>query len=168
MSIEITDYVNVKDKALSLGMNIPDGMAFLPRNFHTANSKEELVHESSVPTLRALFREEGVWETRVEKEGEKIPNIQENAFQWVGPILFFGSTLILQNPVMVSIAINIISNYLSDWFKGTIGNKKVILDFVVEQPGTGSHKHIHYEGDILGLEKLPDIIYGVGNNEKES
>jgi len=55
--IEISEYIDAKKKAQKLGCNIPNSIALLPRNFEIATSKEELIHESTAPTVRVFFGE---------------------------------------------------------------------------------------------------------------
>lgn len=71
MPITIKDHINVNERALELGCNIPNGISILPRNFCTAKLRSELVYESSVSDIRTLFREAGIIETRLEKQGDK-------------------------------------------------------------------------------------------------
>ncbi len=88
MTFTITEYCDVRDRAKELGLNKPRGLALLPRNFDTASKLDELLHESSVQTLRILFRKNDIRENRVEPEGRKIACIQENEFALVLPTLF--------------------------------------------------------------------------------
>ena len=62
-----------------------------------------------------------------------------------------------QNPNAISVAIGVISNYLTDWFKGTVGDKRVRLDIVVEIEGS-KYKRVHYDGNVEGLRELPKIL----------
>jgi hypothetical protein len=158
MSIQTTEYINVKERARELGTNIPTGLAFLPINFDTANSKDELVYEDSTLTIRKLWRKAAIEETRIEKEGEKIPYEQRKSLELALPTVFVSFSLISQDPTLISIALNVISNYATDFFKGIAGEKKITIDLVVEQNEKKKSKRIHYEGDINGLNKLSQII----------
>lgn len=161
--IQITDYINVKEKARELGCNIPTSLALLPRNFEIAKSKDELIHESTVPTIRVLWRQNNIDETQLEKEGEKFPLIEEKALEWAAPIIFVSSALLSQNPHLISVALNVISNYLTDWFKGIPGSDKKAKLCIVEQTEKGPCKKIFYEGDPEGLKELLKIIHEVHN-----
>ena len=155
---KVEEFVDVKKKAQDLDCNIPDSIAVLPRNFENAKSKEDLVHEASTATIRVLWRQNSIIETPVEKEGEVIPFVVEEAFGWVGPLIFFASAVIAQNPHLIDISIGVISNYLTDWFKGVVDReKKVKLDIVVETK-SGCYKKIQFEGPPEGLKELPEII----------
>ncbi len=93
MSIKTSEYIDVRAQALKLGLTVPTALALLPINFDTANNKDELVHEDSVLTVRKLFRQAGITETRIEKEGERIPYEQRKSFAWVAPTLFVSASL---------------------------------------------------------------------------
>ena len=44
MTVEISTYIDVKKRVTDLGLNLPDSLAILPRNFDAAMSKDELLH----------------------------------------------------------------------------------------------------------------------------
>lgn len=158
MTTEVLDYINVEERCLELGCNIPTQLAILPINFDTASSKDELVHEDTTSTIRKLWRKAGIAETKIEKEGDKIPYEQRKSIELAIPTIFVGYSILSQDPALVSIALNIISNYVTDFFKGIVGEKKVKWDIVVEQNEDHKSKVIHYEGDANGLDKLPEVI----------
>lgn len=154
------EFVDVAEKAKSLGCNVPIGLALLPRNFEHAESKEELLHESTVSTVRVLFRQNNISETPLELEGDRFPQLSEKAFAgWIGPIIFVSYALLGQDPNILSLVLGVISNYLTDFFKGMPGVGKVRLDVVIETKAK-SYRRIHYEGPLSGLEELPEIIKG--------
>jgi hypothetical protein len=159
MSIQITEYIDVSERAKELGCNIPTEIAFLPRNFDTAVARNDLIHEGSVADFRILWRQAGLRETRIEREGERLPQAQEMSFEWVSPIIFISALYLSQNQQGVSIALNIISNYLTDFFKGIPGKKTVRLDVVVEHTKGKKYLRVHYEGDEQGLSEVSKAIH---------
>ncbi len=167
MSIQKFDFVNVEEKAETLGCNIPIGLALLPRNFEDAEFKDGLIHEDSVPTVRILFRQNGITETPIEYDGEKYPQISEKGFEgWIGPTIFVSFALLNQNPHILSVALGVISNYLTDIFRGIPHHQnKASLNIVVETTKKKTYKRIHYEGPISGMEQLPNIIREVRSSE---
>ena len=158
MPITTSEYVDVKAQALKLGCDAPTSLALLPINFDTANSKDELVHEDTVLTIRKLWRQAGITETKLEKEGEKFPYEQRKSFEWVAPIIFVSASLASQNPDLVSVALNVISTYLTDYFKGIVSDKTVKFDIVIEQNKQSKSKRIHYEGSLEGLDELTQVL----------
>ncbi|GER86526.1 hypothetical protein KDW_06880 [Dictyobacter vulcani] len=131
MKVQVVDYVDVEKKALELGLTPPTELAILPKNFDTAISVEELVNESSTPTIRSLWRQNGIVETRIEKQGTKIPLESRKSWEWVGPVIYI-STWMLTNTA-IPITLNLISSYLYDVLKGhQHDDGEVTLDFVSE------------------------------------
>ncbi len=130
MQTQLSDYVDVEKRALELGCNVPSGLAILPTNFDAATSYDELIHESTTPTIRSLWRQAGISETRIEKEGSKLPQRSKKSWEWVSPLIFV-SQWMLTNAAL-PITINIISTHLSDILKGHRNDADVTLEFVVE------------------------------------
>lgn len=166
MSIEITNFVNVEKKAQSLGCNIPTDIAILPRNFEEAKAKTDLLHESSTATVRVLFRNNDISETPLEMDGEKFPQISEKSFvEWIGPTIFVGFALWSQHPLALSLALGVISNYITDLFKGMPSGGQVKLDFVIETKRKNCIR-LKYKGSESGFDKLPEVIREVANSDK--
>ena len=168
MNVQERGFVDVVQRARDLGCRVPTGLALLPRNFESAGSKDELLHESEAPTVRILWRRAGLVETPIEPEGERFPQISEKSFdEWVGPTLFVSGALVSQNPAVVSVALGVISNYLTEWFRGVpTGRRKATLDVVLEV-GKRQYKKLHYEGPVEGLQELAAIAREVGSHEHE-
>lgn len=156
--INVEEYFNVRKRARELNCSVPESIAILPRNFENARSKEDLVHEETTPTIRILWRENNVIETPLEKEGEKIPFVSEKFLEWAGPLIFFASTVIIQNPVLIDVSIGVISNYLTDFFKGMVKEEKKVKLSVVVETKSGSYKKVNFEGHPEGLKELPKIV----------
>ncbi|MGC8691295.1 hypothetical protein [Caldisericum sp.] len=162
--VQIKDYIDVNKKARDLGCNRPLSLTLLPRNFETATSKGELIHEGNAPTIRVLLRQNEISETKLEKEGEKFPCVQEKSFvEWIAPAIFISADLLQENSIIVSVIINIISNYLTDWLRGIpINSRKVRLSIVLETKN-GNFKKVEYEGPQDGLKELPEVIKRVSD-----
>jgi len=166
MAFTITEYCNVRERAEELGLNKPENLALLPRNFDTAAALDELLHESAIQTVRVLFRENNISESRMEPEDQKIPCIQENEFALILPTLFASTLLLSQNPHLFSLALNVVANYATDFFKGIPGHNKVVLDVVIEDKAKKCSKKIHYEGSANGLKEINEIAGKVFTNEE--
>jgi len=163
MKIQVSDFVNVKAKAEALGCNIPTAITVMPYEFENAQSKSALCYEGAAQTLKRLFQDNGITQTPLEQEGEEFPSLlkESSVEEWIGPTVFVSFTLLSQNPNLISIALNVISNYLTDWFKGS-GNKfillnKATLDLVVELKN-GDCKKLHYEGTGSDLGQVADVV----------
>src|SRR5947209_370171 len=132
MAIEITDYLDVEQRSSDLGLKAPEGACILPRRFASAKDAGELCHESSALDLKTLFREADLPITVYQPDGEKIPYLQENDITWVGPVLFFSYAAVSQNPHIISVALSVIANYVTDLFKGLPQPARVRLSVVIE------------------------------------
>lgn len=158
MPTQVSNYIDVDAQATKLGCNAPSGITLLPVNFETAKSREELLYAGTVPTIRKLLRQNGIEETRIEKPQDKFPYTEHNAFEWAGPLVFVGNSIIASSPYLIDLCIGVISNYVTDFFKGIPGKKKVKLDVVVEKSKQKEFKLIHYEDGPEGLSELPRIV----------
>lgn len=158
MSITVEDYCVIADRAKVLGLIYPRGLAILPRNFDSAAEISEIVHEDSTATIRKLFRNQSVPEAQVENTGQKLPSIQENAADLLLPTLFVTAALYSENPHLVSLALNIISGYAIDFFKGLPSGGTAKISVVVERDGKKVSKRLRFEGPPSGLRDLEPAI----------
>ena len=164
MDFQVEPYVDVRAHAATLGLNSPSGMAFLPRNFSDVCESAELTHESSVTTLRILFRQAGLTEDRLEHDGEPIPALQENAFELLLPTLFVGALAMSSSPAAVSVALGIIANYATEFFKGIGGAKRVKFSIVLTDR-TDACKRYKYTGAPEGLKEFSRIVERIGDGD---
>ena len=138
-------------------------MAFLPGNFESASSIDDLVQLPETATIKTLFRIEQIPHSDITSKAQRPPYIHNNAYEWIAPTLFVSSAVILDNKISISLALNVLANYITDFFKGTGENHEVKLDIVVETTKTGSFKKLSYQGNVDGLKELHDIVKEVGN-----
>lgn len=165
MPINVEKYMNVEERALELGCNIPNELCILPRNFDTAKSKNELVYESSASDIRILFRNAGIIETRLEKQGDRYSYKQDKQFDWIGPTIFISAQILTQNPHIISITEGIISNYLTNLFRGSFYSKEIELNYIIEKTKDKEIKRFSYKGNMSGLVEMPKFIQKVLDDE---
>ena len=166
MTTNISDYIQVFEKLEELGCSYSEGIAILPEDFETATPATSLMQLAETSTIKTLFRNNDIPYSEIRKENEQSSYIQNNAFEWIGPTLFFPASLLLDNPEITAIALGIIANYLTDFFKGFPGKNKVKLDVVVETTDprtlTKTYKRIRCEGNADDIAKLDDFIEKIG------
>jgi hypothetical protein len=158
MPVTVEDFCIVADRCKSLGLLHPRGLAILPRKFDSATQLAELVHEDSTATIRKLLRERGVQESSVENAAQKLPRIQENAGDLILPTFFITASLFSENPALITVALNILSNYATDFFKGSSRTRNVDVSVVFERDENKVSKRIRYKGDLSGMKDLQDAI----------
>jgi hypothetical protein len=162
MSIAVGDYLDVQMRLSELGLPSATGLTLLPTNLSSAPTAGDLLQASEAATVRSLFRSAGLGFAELPDRAHGIRYVQNNAADWVGPIIFVAGSLWSQNPLAVSVALNVISNYLTDFFKGA-KTRTAKLDFIVEKTKDSTYKHLTYEGDIEGIAALEKVIRGLAN-----
>lgn len=163
MITEVVDHASVRDRAAALGCSIPERIALLPINFVSALSRADFQQRSEAATVRKLFRINAIPTDELLSKEERLPYIQNNAFEWIAPVLFISASIWSENATAVSVALNVLSSYLADYFKGMAGKKTVKLEVVVERKGNYTCKKLTYEGDISGLPDLAGAIEKIAN-----
>jgi hypothetical protein len=133
-------------------------LALLPRNFETAKSRDELIHDASGLSLRAAWRSENVAETRLEPDGEIWPAGQHDAAEWIGPIIFVSGSLLSENPNAINVALGVLANYLTDFFRGPPRAQRQAQLSVVVETEAGETRRIDYKGPADGISELPDVV----------
>ncbi len=163
MDAGITNYLVVSERAESLGFETPGGLTLLPENFDTATSHEDFLFRPEAATLRTLFRNNSLEVGRLLPNGARPSYLTNKSFEWTAPTLFVAASLWSDNASAVSIALGLVINYLTDFFKGIGGSHKVKMSFVVEKNGSRTCKKLSYEGSIEGLSTLAKSIKALAN-----
>ena len=109
MKTNISDYIQVFEKLDELGCSYSGGIAILPENFETATPTTSLMQLAEASTIKTLFRNNDILYSEIRKENEQSSYIQNNAFEWIGPTLFFPTSLLLDNPEITAIALGVIA-----------------------------------------------------------
>lgn len=161
METTITDYINVTDKLKELDLQDIETITLLPFNFDTVSNKKDLIYDNSVKTIRTLLRNAELPDERIEKTGETIGYRQLNHLEWLAPTFFVTYSVLSQNPYILSIALSVVANYLTDFFKGMSEDHKVKIDIIVEKEKGKTYKKITYIGDGKGLDELAEIVKNV-------
>jgi hypothetical protein len=141
--IVVADYVSVANRAAELGCELSSGITILPENFEQVGNSAQLLHRSEAATVKSLFRQNQIPLATLMPSSGQSGYVQNNGFEWVGPTLFISAGFLSGNPNAASIAINVLSNYITDFFKGLSGSQRVKLEIVVEKKSGGvSHSMV--------------------------
>jgi hypothetical protein len=158
MTTTISSYIDVREKLKELNCTSPTGIALLPSNFETANSIPEFLQQSESATVRTLFRTSNITLDEITSKELQGAYIQNNSFEWIAPTIFVSASLISQSPNLISIALSVLANYVTDIFQTKEEDTAVKLEIVVETTKTKTYKKISYNGPVDGLKDLPDAI----------
>jgi hypothetical protein len=158
VSVEVSDFINVHQKLNELGAEYPtDGMALLPPNISTAESIGDLKQASEAATIRKLLRQSDVPVRDILSKEKRPPYVKNKSSDWVSPIIFVSATLWSNNPDLVSVALNIVSSYIYDTFKGVTGSRTAKISVVIEDPN-GKSTRIDYEGPSDAMKDLAKLV----------
>ena len=78
--------------------------------------------------------------------------------QWIGPVILISAAAISQNPDIVSITLGVISNYLTDWFRGEPKENRSASLTIVKETKDGDYKCVDYNGPLEGLLEVKDML----------
>jgi hypothetical protein len=157
MTTTISDYIDVGRRVDDLGCREPERMALLPINFEAAASVADLLQASEAATIKKLFVAEGLPVDDITDKNQRPPCVKNKQFEWVPPILFVSASLYSQNPALVSLALNVLANYATEFFKSMGGAHEVKLNIVVGNKNK-VYKKIAYEGPVEGLRDLAKVV----------
>jgi hypothetical protein len=156
-SVEVADYIDVAARVAALGCRMPTDIAMMPDNFATAADRSELLVQGETTTLKTVLRNEGIAVTDFLPEGERHAFIHNKSHDWQA-LLFVAASLWSNDPNIVPVALGVVSNYLTDYFRGSPSHNKIKLGVVVEKTPGRTYKHIVYEGDVAGLAALEEAV----------
>ena len=164
--IEVSDYIDVSNKLEELGCAPPEGIGILPERFDICTSVDELSHLSRTRTVEYLFREKKIPVSAIKKEGEKLRTTYTASSEWftgVGPTFLISAALLAENPHLISLALSVLANYLTDLFKGVKGGRAdlEIVTEKVEKDGSKTYKKIRCPATPEVLKELPKIIKSI-------
>ncbi|MEH1009528.1 hypothetical protein VDP25_17450 [Winogradskyella sp. ECml5-4] len=155
MSYTIEEY-KVEDKLEKLNLSLPDKISFFPENLSTAEKKAEFIFTDNMIELNKHFKLNEL-ELSVLGGDTELYRSRKNADIYL-PAIFFSLSTITENSAVVSVALNVLSNYVYDALKGTVGKKKTHVEFHIETKEKGKLKKINYKGDVEGLKGLEKVI----------
>lgn len=151
-----SEYINVGNRASELGCHVPDSLAIMPENFHSAHSRNELVVRAESATLRELFDGNGTPLGSFFPLGEHPTFGHDPDISWEAA-LFVPAGIHRTAPHAVTQAMVTISNHLKGFFGGRAA-KPVRLRIVVERKANRSCKKLVYTGDAAGIAALAGAV----------
>lgn len=154
-TIEKTD--KTLQQFAKLNCPIYDSIYFLPENLETANNLDDFIFVDTLTDIRKVYRKYQIPYDLLGGVNKPKLRTRKNA-DWFGPTIFIGFSLFSQNSELITVALNVLSNYLSDFFKGMVDQKNVKIEIIIETKKNIETKKITYEGDISGLTKLDSVI----------
>lgn len=91
--------------------------------------------------------------------------MQEKSFGEIGPILFISASLLSHDPYAVTIALNVVSDYLMDFLKGIPRVNSNVKFSIVRQKSEENYERYDYNGPVNGLHEFMNVIRESQNDE---
>jgi len=155
MSIETRKIQNYGPRLRELALSSSSDVVLLPSNLEKISGADDLIFESTTPTTEKILREAGIPVSSLSIEGDPKQRGRKG-LEWIGPVILITSAVYMENPHVISMTVGVISNYLTDFFKGFAGDKKVKLDFVVENKD--GYVQCSYEGPPEELDRVQRVL----------
>ena len=156
MDYKIED-LDITKRLDDLGLVFPDNLTFFPDNFDTANAKDDFVFTDTMLDLSKIFLQDNSISIPVLGQDTELYRTRKSADIYL-PAIFFGLSQITENSTIVSVSLNVLSNYVYDLCKGASTKKTAHVDLYVETKEKGKVRKLSYKGSIEGLKELDKII----------
>lgn len=153
----IIEDLDISRKVEELELELPVNLAFFPENFENANTKSDFIFTDSMTDLSKIFLQDNQISVHALGQDTELYRSRKSADVYL-PAMFFGLSLITENPTIVSVSLNVLSNYVYDLCKGSSGKKTAHVDLYIETKEKGKLKKISYKGDVEGLKEIENII----------
>ena len=81
--------------------------------------------------------------------------------EWLGPTLFVGYALLSDNGNLLNIALGVVANYLTEFFRGAGEASIIKLDFIIEKTPGRDYKHLKFEGPPEAIPALKEAVKAI-------
>lgn len=151
-----TEEIDINNKLDQLKLALPKGLAFFPENLEEANEVADFIFPEPVTQINKVFKSNAL-DIVILGENLSLLKSRKNSDIYL-PSIFLGLSLLTENPTVASVALNVLSNYITDFLKGSFGQRNVSLEIYVETTAKKTIKKITYSGDAEGIKNLVNII----------
>jgi len=159
MEHKVTDFINLRERFENIDNNFHSEFCIVPENIESAKSVDEFIFADNAITIRKVFQKNNVSIDMLQNDNTAFR--QRCSIDWYAPMIFIGYSLLSDNSNLVSVGLSVLSNYITDFFKGSFGRKNVKIEIVVESTPKKEFKCISYEGSPEGLKELEMVIKAI-------
>ncbi|MEO6149186.1 MAG: hypothetical protein ABIP28_03455 [Mucilaginibacter sp.] len=149
----LSDFTIISDKFLK-GSKL--NIAFLPENLNEFEDSAKFIYSESTTDIKKAFRLNNISVDYLTCD-KPLLRARKSA-DWFGPTFFIGFSMLAENSTLINISLNVLSNYLYDFFTGNAPSKIVKFEIVVESKKSKEFQKITYEGPVQGINELGVVI----------
>lgn len=157
MSVEIKDFVINNEAKLS-----DNDVVLLNDSTFQYEGKQKYLYPKTTGTIIKLLKNNNI-PIIYGCDKNNICYADNRSIDWVSPIIVVTAGMLLQNPTLNSVIINLISNYLYDLFKGKTDTPTIKFNYIYKD--SKKCKKVKYEGNIEGLLEIPELIKKVQDSD---
>ncbi len=157
---ELTETIveNGSARFVELGLAPTSQLAIVPSNFLTAANQRELYFVPATSDFKVLLRQAGLTPAKVTPEGVRIPFRDDRDRTLILPVLFLGATFLAENSHLISVALGVLANYVTDFFKGKAGVNKVDCKVLIETTDKKTIRTFDFKGPPESFDKLIEAV----------
>lgn len=116
------------------------------------------VYAGSTDSVRKLARQHALPVETLDQNSAELLYRENRSADWVAPTLFVSSMLMSENPTAVSVALNVLSNYVTEYFKGMKADPRVELCIIHQNATTKKSTRLRYKGPVSGMKDVETVI----------
>jgi len=131
-----------------------------------ATEGDEPVYVESTESVAKLFLKEDVPAEILTPITAKTKLVTSRSQTWIAPTLLVSSLLLTQNQGAVSLALNIIANYVVQIFAGFKQSPDVSLSVIQTSSDGNTTRKIQYRGPASGLSDVAKVLSEFGSKEQ--
>jgi hypothetical protein len=153
VDLKIVDDDLIIKNLIEMGVDLSSGLILAPE----INESSEMFYSTTTPTLRKLMRFNDIPLIFPHEDENEVRYLELRSFDWYAPIIVVTSLFSTSNPTAINIALGIITNYLTDFLKGSSFHSKAHLKILIQQE-YGADKRLEYSGPVEGINEIKHII----------
>ena len=126
---------------------------------------QDPVYPTTLDPVRKLFKLNKLTYEPLYPIIDSVKYRDNRSIDWVAPIMLVTASFVSENPAAISIALNVISTYVVDIFKGLNKTPNIKLSIVLQKSDKADVRKVNYEGPASGLTELDNVIKNIMKEE---
>jgi hypothetical protein len=116
------------------------------------------IYSSTVESVIKLLKQSDVPVDTLNPIDATTPLQDNRGLDWIAPTFLVSGLLLTQNPTLITIALGVIANYVTQLFKGLKDDPEVKLNIVQTAADGKQAQRVRYEGPVSGLREVEKVL----------
>lgn len=163
--VKVQTCANVRMKAKKLGLNVPNAVWILPKNFTQLESLDNVTYESDYDTVFKILNRENIPCSLLEKDKVTYPKHIQRHFEIMAlPIFAFVMEIIRNNPDIILTTLNALNSLLEKKVRNDPSrDRHIVRSKVIKETKRGVYKEYTYEGPQAAYKDFIKMVLGDTN-----